>query len=364
MADFKVLVQRIRVTPHHNADALEIACIGDYRSIVQKGVFRTDDLVAYIPEQALLPEWLIEEMGLTGRLAGAQKNRVKAIKLRKIFSQGLCYPCRDHWNEGDDVAQELGIIKWEPPVPAHMSGELFSAGPHRTIKYDIENIKKHKHTFVIGEPVVITEKIHGTWCQIGILSDDMAHKTHGQLCVASKGIAARGLAFKPDAGKNKNNLYLRVAKRLDLVQRFRDVYYNGGPIQKSWFIIGEVFGAGVQDLAYGASTGTDESLGFRVFDIYTGQPGLGKFVNDSILDDMCYELDLERVPIIYRGLYGREIVDACTSGHETVSGNEMHIREGVVIRPQIERRTDELGRVQLKSVSEKYLLRKKGTEFN
>ncbi len=59
-----------------------------------------------------------------------------------------------------------------------------------------------------------------------------------------------------------------------------------------------------------------------------------------------------------------ETVEQLTNGKEAVSGEEANIREGVVIRPTEERRELELGRVILKSVSEKYLLRKNATEFN
>jgi hypothetical protein len=41
-----------------------------------------------------------------------------------------------------------------------------------------------------------------------------------------------------------------------------------------------------------------------------------------------------------------------------------HIREGVVVTPVVEREDMRLGRVALKSVSEKYLLRKGGTEYS
>ena len=52
-----------------------------------------------------------------------------------------------------------------------------------------------------------------------------------------------------------------------------------------------------------------------------------------------------------------------TDGRETISGKGAHVREGAVVRPRVERRDDRVGRVQLKSVSEKYLLRDGGTEF-
>lgn len=47
-----------------------------------------------------------------------------------------------------------------------------------------------------------------------------------------------------------------------------------------------------------------------------------------------------------------------TTGRETVSGNAVHLREGVVITPVVERSCAEIGRLALKSVSEAYLMRK------
>jgi len=352
MSDFAVKVERITIEPHSNADALELAGVGDYRSIVRKGQFKTGDLVAYIPEAALVPENILEDMGLTGRLAGKQKNRVKAIKLRGVLSQGICYPARENWSEGDDVAEELGITKWEPPIPAQLAGEVWNAGGRRCIKYDVENFKRYPEVLQKDEQVVFTEKIHGTWCQLGVMEDD-------SVVVASKGLGAKGLAFK-DNEKNIHNLYLRVAKHLDIVNRVRKVYKEGTQV----FVLGEIFGKGVQDLGYGSDSGKDDTLGFRVFDIYVGQPGMGWYESDATLELACVRAGLDRVPVLYRGPFSKAVMEEYTSGKETVSGKEQHIREGIVIRPVIERYDNELGRVQLKSVSEEYLLRKGGTEYN
>jgi len=161
MSTFSVTVERITVLEHPNADALELAQVGDYQAIVRKDQFKSGDLVAYIPEQAVVPQALLREMGLEGKLAGKAKNRVKAIRLRGILSQGLVYPARPEWQEGADVANILGITKWEPPIPAHLSGEVFAAGQDRTLKYDIENFKRFPHILEEGEEVVFTEKLHG-----------------------------------------------------------------------------------------------------------------------------------------------------------------------------------------------------------
>jgi len=154
MATFEVLVYPVKLEPHPNADNIELAIIGGYRSIVQKDTLTDGDLVAYISEASIVPEWLLEKMNLVGKLAGKQRNRVKAIRLRGVLSQGLCYPLEyrtnvvdvdthetsDHWvlvtseigagisvKSGDDVTKLLNITKYEPVIPTCMGGEVFNA---------------------------------------------------------------------------------------------------------------------------------------------------------------------------------------------------------------------------------------------
>ena len=79
---------------------------------MQKGVYKTGDLGVYIPEQAVLPEWVISRLGLEGRLAGKAQNRVKAIKLRGVLSQGLIYPVEARYDVVEtNTGRELGKIK-------------------------------------------------------------------------------------------------------------------------------------------------------------------------------------------------------------------------------------------------------------
>jgi len=362
MAHFAATVERITIEPHPDADRLELAAVGDYRAVVGKGQFKTGDLVAYIPEQAVVPDPLLEEMGLKGRLAGKAQNRVKAIKLRGVLSQGLCYPAREGWEEGQDVTEELGIVKYVPPIPSQMDGEVYGAGFDYTVKYDIENYKRFPDVLVEGEPVVFTEKIHGTWTQVGVVPDALAHEEHGTLMVTSKGFAEQGIVLIPNE-ENEDNLYFRAVRANNIEAAVRDAFdymlKAGDPV----FVLGETFGSGVQDLGYGYDPRKD-NIGFRVFDIYVGVPGHGRYLNDDELDDACKDMNLDRVPVLYRGPFSKEVMAQHTDGTETVSGEGQHIREGIVMRPQTERRHPSLGRVQLKSVSEHYLLRKGGTEYN
>ena len=242
-----------------------------------------------------------------------------------------------------------------------------SVGGHRTLKYDIENLRKLPDLLLDGEQVVMTEKLHGTFAMFAVMSEAMklsptAFDSEGYsdmeeeyLVVASKGVAAKGLAFKILAEANKTNIYVRTARSLDLVPAVHEVF----GLKDSVFVLGEIFGPGVQDLDYGLNTSE-----FRIFDIYVGNPGEGRFLGDSELSAACENLGIPRVPVLYRGPFSKEVLDTYTNGKETIS-NGRHPREGVVVRPVSERVAGAdlpcYDRLQLKSVSEGYLLRK-GTQ--
>lgn len=382
MAEFECKVYRLEIENHPNADRLELAKVGEYRSAVRKGEFESGQLAAYIPEAAILPDWMLQKLGLwdkekgKGMLAGKLGNRVKAIRLRGTISQGLIYPiekgiltsdggllCRPEREdllvyEGDDVTEFLGITKYEPKIPVHMAGEVNNVGTQNTFHFDIENWRKYPNVFKEGEDVVFTEKIHGSFQCIGYSSDV------GTM-VSSKGLFGQGLAFKLDTEANDNNLYVKAFRsfdsigvpRFDIIERARaEVFVDGQP----FYFLGEVFGQGVQDLQYGASKPS-----VRIFDIYVGKPGQGEFLGYYGVVQVCAVLGLEMVPTLYTGPFSVDTMKKWTDGDEEVSGTHANIREGIVMKPIEERRDNELGRVCLKSVSEKYLLRKgkKGQEL-
>lgn len=346
MANFEVAVTRIRtVESIPDADRIELAVVGEYRSVVGKGQFKPGDLCAYIPEGALVPDLLLEQLNLTGKLAGSKKNRVKATKFKGCLSQGICMVPRPGWTVGQDVADELGVTKWVQEIPAHLAGQVEALSEELTFSYDIENFKKYPDYFLDGDEVVMTEKLHGTLLCCIVRG--------GDYFVASKGILKKGLCFKNNEA-NEGNFYLRIVKGLGLAERVRALWGNPGDVVH---VFGE--GLGVQDLKYGVNT--DKSVGnFRIFDIAVNR----QYLNDAELDAACTQLGVPRVPIIYRGPFSRAKLEEHTTGLETLTGRGMHIREGVVVRPCLERKVYPIGRLQLKSVSADYLLRKgDGTEY-
>jgi len=355
MSTLRVTAEVLTIHEHPNADALELAQVGLYRAVVAKGAYRTGERAVYIPEQSVLPAELIEELGLTGRLAGSTSDRVRAVRLRGELSQGIvCRPkALAHIDlaraaeDGTDFADVLGIVKWVPPIPPTMSGEVESA-PDLLPWVDIENIQRYPDIFTPGEPVVLTEKLHGSACLLTYVADE-----GGRVHVSSKGFGAKSLALKEDP----RNLYWRAVHGHGVAKAAARLAERLGARRVG--IFGEVYGAGVQDLSYGAD-GRRQTLGYAVFDVSAEIDGEVRWLDPAAL----LEDELPLVPRLYEGPYDIERVLEVASGRETVSGRELHLREGVVIRPATERYSPVTGgRAIAKAVSPAYLTRKGGTEY-
>ncbi|MEV6502850.1 RNA ligase (ATP) [Streptomyces prunicolor] len=364
MSTLRVTAEVLTVHEHPNADALELAQVGLYRAVVAKGAYRTGETAVYIPEQSVLPADLIEELGLTGRLAGSNADRVRAVRLRGELSQGIvCRPkalagvdLARAALDGTDFAERLGIVKWVPPIPPTMNGDVESA-PDLLPWVDIENIQRFPGIFEPGEAVVLTEKLHGSACLLTYFTDngdgDGDEDGSGRVQVSSKGFGAKSLALKEDP----RNLYWRAVRGHGVPEAAARLAERLGARRVG--IFGEVFGAGVQDLTYGAD-GRRETLGYAVFDVSAEIDGAVRWLDPAELLDG----ELPLVPRLYEGPYDIERVLEVASGRETVSGRGMHLREGVVIRPATERYSAVTGgRAIAKAVSPAYLTRKGGTEY-
>jgi RNA ligase (TIGR02306 family) len=359
MSTLRVTAEPLTIHVHPNADALELAQVGLYRAVVAKGAFQSGDHAIYIPEQAVLPDALIEELGLTGRLAGSAKNRVKAIRLRGELSQGIvCLPksldgidlAAAH-AAGEDFAGVLGVEKWVPPVPISMSGDVVSAADLLPWT-DIENIARYPGIFEAGELVSATEKVHGTCCLLTYLADS------DEYLVSSKGFGAKYLALV----ETDKNLYWRTVHTHRIPEAASRIAKAFGARRVG--IYGEVYGKGVQDLAYGANA--QDVPGYAAFDVcididgvvrYLGAPEWAQALKDT-------GLDIPLVPTLYEGPYDEALLLKLASGKETLSGNSSHIREGIVVRSQKEHRNTVVGsRTIGKIVSAEYLTRSGGTEY-
>lgn len=341
MSEFHVEVVRVgKIEKHPNADSLSVTKVFDYTVILRTGDFKEGDLAVYVPIDSVVPEE--ERWAFLGG-----HRRIKAKRLRGIFSQGLLTALppnrvvvRDDeydgvqsaqipWKEGNDVREALAIEKYDPVEPVSFKGDA-EAWPHDwvfPIYTDIEGMRRYPNIFAEGEHVVISEKLHGTNFRV----------THDgeRLWVGSH----RTIKKRDEA-----NLYWRGALGAGLEEKLaafpQHVFY------------GELVGAGVQDLAYGHAPG---SIAVAFFDVFSAKDG--RYLDFADAHAMVTGLGLQWVPILHNGAWSKSL-EALSEGASTLAG---HVREGIVVRPLVER-FEHIGRVVLKRPGEGYLLRheKKG----
>lgn len=131
---------------HPNADLLELAIIGGWQCVVKKGEFKAGDLCVYFEIDSLLPvipefEFLrkssyIKKDWLEPYFENGECFRLKTIRLRKEYSQGLIIPIPDEVinsyelylgteeeSIGADVTEFFGVVKCEPPLNPSMQGK-------------------------------------------------------------------------------------------------------------------------------------------------------------------------------------------------------------------------------------------------
>lgn len=389
MSKFEVLVEQVKnVRDHPNADRLSLLDINGFTCISAKledGSHRyTDgDPVAYIPEGAVLPEWLLKELDFwdeenqKGRLNGSAGNRIKAMRLRGILSQGVIYPCCGITNEetgthfkkwmrmadgeihkvgiGWDVADQLGITKYEPPIPASMGGEVFSHSYDLIYKFDIENAQKFENVFFPDDIVNITEKLHGTFTGFIFTTERREDflevvTEEGTLYATaySKGLGAKGLCFKANETNLSKNLYMRSLKTF-LDSRTSEQLanlYGETENESAFLILGETFGQGIQDLGYSTPPK------FLAFDTVSD----GEVDSYRNFEKVTKSLGVETVPLLFKGRYGDADLITLRDGKSSIDGKTL--KEGIVIRDDDNADTGFIGRKMLKMVSPDYLTRK------
>ena len=323
MSEFKIEVVNVgELTLHSNADTLDITHVYDYPVIVKRGQFVTGQTAVYIPVDSVVPaddqRWAF--------LAGS--TRIRAKKLRGVFSMGLLTAADPSWPVGKDVREELRITKYEPPEPMVMGGENESCSELFPIFTDIEGLRRNPDVLVDGEEVIISEKIHGSSARFLWSKDRLWVGSHTQV--------KRSM---PEG----QTIWWKVAERYDLASKLR--MYPG------IVFYGEVYGY-VQDLHYGTSVSDKLRLAF--FDAF--DTATGKYVDAKELYCEWMSVGLPLVPVLYRGGW-KEDLRSLAEGMSTVAGSD-HVREGIVIRPIKERFDERIGRVILKLHGEAYLLRK------
>lgn len=330
MSTFKVEVVKINsVAPHPNADRLDMVTFEGmaYQVITAKGNFQPGDLAFYFPIDSVIPDQFLDEFGIRPYYS----KKLRAAKLRGIFSEGLLIPVGENFTGkvGDDYTEHFGVTKYEYPLPRSMSGEAEASIAHYKFPSP-ENLKRYRDIFQEGEDIVVTEKLHGTCWTVLVDADGIVH------------LGSHNYFWKNNE-TNQNLVYVRAYHENPALHKL--------PPQTQVF--GEIYG--VQDIKYGLKDG---KIGIALF----GVRRQGQFLNYVDFVAFCDEFSLPRVPVLYTGAYSWETISQFNNADSVLCPS--CLMEGVIVQPMIERTHPEVGRVVLKLISDRYLLRKDGTELH
>jgi hypothetical protein len=328
------------ITPIEGADKIELVTIDGWKVVVAKDVgHKVGDLVVYCEIDSFLPireEFEFLRKSSYKKMGDVEGFRLRSVKLKGQISQGLVLPIsifggygyrisENLLNEnpalepnkivisvsdmielslGQDVTEVLGIIKYEPPIPAELAGKVKGQFPSYIFKTDEERIQNlsleykelKKHKFYV------TEKLDG--------SSSTFYFKDGEF-----GVCSRNLELLETEG----NTFWRVARELDLENKLKRVTYNVS-------IQGELIGEGIQGNPYKIKGQTIRF--FNGFNIDTQE-----YLDFKGFEHLIDMLELETVPILDENFTLPETIDELLKYADDKSKlNSDFNREGVVIR--------------------------------
>jgi RNA ligase (TIGR02306 family) len=353
MSIFAVTVERIaQVWEHTNAERLEMARLASmsYQFVIAKGSYKQGDLVVYFPIDSVMSAPIIEAIGLTGKLAGSNRDRVKTVRLRGEISQGIVASpdaLIPDWNgganyhEGQDITVLLGVTKYEPPAVPSQHGLLVPL-PQMVSVYDIEGAERfgeQVEQYLLDAPVMITEKAEGSHFSVSLYAD-------GDIAVSQ-----RRFRIEPVDGPEHD--WHKVARTSGLIDKLPDLKAEVerllGHAVEVVTVRGEMIGTGIQGNYYKLPAPQ-----VMVFEIEAN----GEPLDADHYLALVEQFEIETVPLLANNttlrewLAGRTLAEA-SNGISLI--NPTLMREGIVIRPMVEVRNDLLGRVIIKQRSPDYL---------
>jgi RNA ligase (TIGR02306 family) len=318
-------IQKIKdIQPIENADSIERIDVLGWHCVAKKGEFKINDLCVYMEVDSVLPDKpefsFMKDRGF----------RVRTIKLRGQISQGICFPLNiisGNFNEGDDVTELVGVVKYEPIIPATMAGKIagyFPAFVNKTDEMRIQTVPEvlNRHA---GTKCYVTEKVDGCSTTAWIYNGEF-------------GVASRNMRYfdTPD------NIWWKAIHLLDIENKLKSLDMNIA-------LQGELLG-NVQGNKYKLNQPT--IFWFNVFDIDAQQ-----YYHYQKFSEFIKSLGLNIVPLVDDKFILNHTVDSlveCAKGQSKLA--PIH-REGIVIRPVNETLDIELGRLSFKVINPDFLLK-------
>ena len=268
--------------PILGADAIECAIVGGWTCVVKKGEYVAGDLAVYCEIDSWIPYEVapfLSKGNFPHVYNEVKGERLRTVKLRGQLSQGLLLPLKELYGllqglnnhfEGQDVSENLGIVKYEAPIPASLAGEVKGMFPSRIPKTDQERIQnlsveleEWKAAKLTWE---VTEKLDGSSMTVYIIDGEV-------------GVCSRNLDLKP----NKDNSLWATAYKNEIDVKLIQSLSNLA-------IQGELVGNGIQGNIYKMR---DQE--FYVYDIY--DIDAGRYFTPAERVAYCKAWDIKHVPV-------------------------------------------------------------------
>jgi RNA ligase (TIGR02306 family) len=323
------------VKKHPGADALDICEVGGWRVVSQLGEYQAGDLAIYCSIDGWIPHSLAPFLsrGTEPReYNGVAGERLRTVRLRGEISQGLLLPLKHltNWGadlvEGSDVTAELGIQKYEPPIPAQLAGEvrgMFPSWIPRSDQERIQNLTKEISEWATqGLTFEISEKLEGSSCTI--------YSTDGD-----EGVCSRNLNLKP----SDTNSFWHVATRDQLLEKIAGLNIA---------LQGELIGEGIQGNIYKL-----KGQQFFVYDIYDIRAG--RYYTPTERREFCRTAEIQHVPVLAgcgdKDLGTGSVADILIWAEGKSALNTGTEREGIVFK------CNQDPAIHFKTISNRYLIR-------
>jgi RNA ligase (TIGR02306 family) len=338
------------IEPIANADAIEKIRVLGWWVVVKKGDHKPGDKLVYCEIDSLLPErpefeflrvssFKPSQADATGAVTLPAGFRIKTIRLRGQVSQGICFPLSvlpagAPTEEGADVTELLGVLKWEPSLPVGMGGKVKGQFPGFLPKTDEIRVQlletvldRHR-----GKTFYATEKLDGTSFTAFIREGEF-------------GICSRNL-WMDEA--DESNILIRVAKGLRLEEKLRVARERLG------FDLGvqaEVIGPGIQKNKYALSAVTLRVFSVMNVDAY-------RLLDHGGMLDLVAHLQLESVPQLGLTVLDHTVDELVEFAEGMSALNPKIQREGVVLRSLTEEYDEDIGGcLSFKAINPKFLLK-------
>ena len=328
-------IQKItEILPIEGADKIVCVKILGWQCVALKTEFSVNDKCVFFEIDSVLP---IASWNDHLRKEPNKPLRIRSIRLKNQLSQGLALPLsilpQGEYEVGQDVTSILNVEKYEPVVPAHLSGMVkgnFPAFLHKTDEPRLQS-----------SPNVLQEAIDKNLVLIGTLKMDgtsfTAYRRDDEF-----GVCSRNLNLK----ETEDNAHWKMARKLKLEEILRSE-------ERNLCIQGEMVGPSIQANRLGLKE-IDLYL-FNLYDIDSGKYldredliGFGKKHNIKIVDAVhSLQLGNDFVP---------NSVDYFLSIANELNYNNGTPAEGIVWRPSVETYSEVLkGRLSFKTISNRFL---------